>query len=510
MNLIKSIYVLAILAVFGSAAVGQTASRANDRAVKNLLARLETKTDSFRTTLDRRMDNTKWDDTNKEDNVADYLAALENATDQLRDDVLGRRATTAKAREVLDYGWYLNDFMRDNRLGSTAERQWRGIRTDLNTLARYYNVSSNWNRTMPPFPGTSGPGNTRAGLEGTYRLMPRMSDDLDSVIDRALGDYGQNERTRLRRNLERRLSAPDILAIDRNGRNVTIGSSLSPRMTINADGRVRTETTPRGRTIRTTATLTRNGLTVNTDGDRSRDFWASFQTVGNDRLRVTKRIYLENRDQAVTSTSVYDKTAEVARWPVVDGWPGNNNAGNNNAENFYIPNGTQLTAVLQNKLSTDATKEGDPFTLRVTSPSRYRGAIIRGNVTEAEDSGTLTGRANISLDFDTISMNGKTYQFAGIVESAAQADGDTVKVNNEGTIRESSQTTKTVTRGGIGAALGAIIGAIAGGGEGAAIGAGIGAGAGVGSVVLQGSDDLELLQGSRFTITASAPARAGL
>ena len=106
-----------------------------------------------------------------------------------------------------------------------------------------------------------------------------------------------------------------------------------------------------------------------------------------------------------------------------------------------------------------------------------------------------------------IAMNGKTYQFAGIVDSATQADGDTIKVNNEGTIREDSQTKETITRGGIGAALGAIIGAIAGGGKGAAIGAGVGAGAGVGSILLQGSDDLELEQGSQFTITATAPTR---
>ena len=82
-------------------------------------------------------------------------------------------------------------------------------------------------------------------------------------------------------------------------------------------------------------------------------------------------------------------------------------------------------------------------------------------------------------------------------------------VNNEGTVRDSNQTTKTVTRAGIGAALGAIIGAIAGGGQGAAIGAAVGAGAGAGTVVLQGRDNIELGQGSEFAITASAPASVG-
>ncbi len=90
------------------------------------------------------------------------------------------------------------------------------------------------------------------------------------------------------------------------------------------------------------------------------------------------------------------------------------------------------------------------------------------------------------------------------VKQVRQSNGNTVKLNHEGTIRNSSQTTKTVTRAGIGAILETIIGAVVNGGQGAAIGAGIGAGAG--SVVLQGRDKLKLPSGSEFTTTAAAPS----
>jgi hypothetical protein len=83
-------------------------------------------------------------------------------------------------------------------------------------------------------------------------------------------------------------------------------------------------------------------------------------------------------------------------------------------------------------------------------------------------------------------------------------------VNNEGTIRDNNQTTKTVTRAGVGASLGALIGAIAGGGEGAAIGAAVGAGAGAGSVLIQGRNDVELGQGTEFTITSTGPNNVGV
>ncbi len=61
-----------------------------------------------------------------------------------------------------------------------------------------------------------------------------------------------------------------------------------------------------------------------------------------------------------------------------------------------------------------------------------------------------------------------------------------------------------MTRTGIGAAIGAVIGAVAGGGKGAAIGAAVGAGVGAGSVFIQGRNDLDLMNGTEFTIRVSA------
>ena len=48
-------------------------------------------------------------------------------------------------------------------------------------------------------------------------------------------------------------------------------------------------------------------------------------------------------------------------------------------------------------------------------------------------------------------------------------------------------------------------GAVAGGGKGAAIGAAVGAGVGAGSVFIQGRNDLDLMNGTEFTIRVSAP-----
>jgi hypothetical protein len=147
--------------------------------------------------------------------------------------------------------------------------------------------------------------------------------------------------------------------------------------------------------------------------------------------------------------------------------------------------------------------------MEVTSPGQYAGAIISGRISEAERSGRISGRANLAMEFDSIQYRGSTYRFAGIIDSAREADGDIININNEGTVRDGNQTTRTVTRAGIGAALGALIGAITGGGDGAAIGAAIGAGAGAGTVLIQGRDNLQLEAGTEFMITASGPATVG-
>ena len=162
--------------------------------------------------------------------------------------------------------------------------------------------------------------------------------------------------------------------------------------------------------------------------------------------------------------------------------------------------------MLNNDLSTQNVREGERFTMTVRSPGQYDGATIEGSVVSINRGGRITGRSEMTLDFDTIRLrDGRSYRFAGILESVRTPNGDVVRVDNEGAVRESDQTNKTVTRTAIGTAVGAIIGAIAGGGKGAAIGAVIGAGAGAGSVYVQGRNDLDLTAGTEMTVRATGP-----
>jgi hypothetical protein len=147
--------------------------------------------------------------------------------------------------------------------------------------------------------------------------------------------------------------------------------------------------------------------------------------------------------------------------------------------------------------------------MQVTSPIQYRGATIEGHISNLDRGGRLSGRSEMTFNFDRMRMpDGRTYQFAGIVEAVNTSNGESARVDNEGAVRDNdSRSSATLQRTGIGTAIGALIGAIAGGGKGAAIGAAIGAGAGAGSVYAQGRDDLNLMRGTTFTIQASSPLR---
>ncbi|MEO8647822.1 MAG: hypothetical protein ABI539_01515 [Acidobacteriota bacterium] len=486
--------------------------RVSDNQVRTLLTRIENRTDVFSRNVQTALDRSTLNNTNREDRIIDFVRDFESSTDTLKSRFNSRQSADAEVNDVLSKAVNVDQFIRRNRLTNQVYSQWQNIKRDLNTLARYNNVSWNWN-TLPVYPDFPGDNNSMdrfdTRLTGTYRINSGQSDNVSQVVERSTSGYATAERDRMRQNLERRLGSPEMMAIEKDGRNMTIASTLAPQISIDIDGVARSETNNRGRTIRTTARETNSTVIISYEGDRTNDFYLTFTPIGRDQLRITRRLFLENVNKDLTVTSVYDKVNNVAQWSTVSpGGSGNNNTGGNYGD-FYIPNGTRLTATLRNQINTTATQVGDRFTLDVTSPARYLGATIEGRVTNADNSGRVSGRANISFDFDTLQMNGRTYRFAGIIDSVRTPNGNNVSVSNEGTVRDSNQTTKTVTRAGIGAALGALIGAIAGGGQGAAIGAAVGAGAGAGTVLIQGRDNVTLDNGTEFTITSTGPNTVG-
>jgi hypothetical protein len=357
--------------------------------------------------------------------------------------------------------------------------------------------------------GSSKYGYSNSRLSGTWRLNAGRSDDPNTAAERATRNLAVDDRQRARENLLRRLGAPEMLAIDRRGRAITMASSQGPQVTFEANGVETVETTRNGRERRTRVTLIGERLSVRSLGDRGSDYEAVFEALdGGRRLRVTRSLYTERVGQVVVARSVYDRVSEVAQLNLDRDPPGRGPSyGSPGRGDFIVPDGALLNARLNQPLSTKNTREGDRFTLNVIEPGQYRGAVIEGVVARSDRSGRVSGRADMTLDFERIrARDGRTYNFAGTIETVLLPNGERVRVDREGNVKEDdSQTSRTVTRSAVGGAIGALIGAIAGGGKGAAIGAAVGVGAGAGSVFIEGRDDLELPSGAEIAVRASAP-----
>ncbi len=493
--------------------------RMTDQQVDVLIRRIETRADRFRQSLSMGLDRSTYDGTRAEDNINQFVQSFEASTDQLRSRFDARRSVASDVENVLRQATYIDDFMNRHTLTRRAENDWSLLKGDLNELASVYTVAWNWDMRGLPAYGTptagGGPfgGNNGVGmsLTGTYRLDQSRSDNPTAAVTRAVATVPFGERQRVTDQIMRRLDAPEMLAIERSGQNVTIASSRAAQTTFSANGAESREQLPNGSYARVTTQLQGERLTVRSAGNRATDFNVTFEPIdGGRRLRVTREIWHDRTGvNPIVVQSFYDRTSDTAQWNVFTGTDNYGGAPSINTAAtgaFVVPNGQTVTATLDTDLTTRDATVGQRFTMTVTSPAELQGATIEGRIAAVDRSGRVSGRSQVSLDFDSIRLrDGRSYRFAGFIEGARTATGEVVSVDNEGTVRDENQTKQTVQRAAIGTAVGAIIGAIAGGGKGAAIGAVVGAGAGAGSVYVQGRDDLNLMRGSELTIRASSP-----
>jgi hypothetical protein len=493
--------------------VNRGTSQSTNQSTRQAILRLENRANIFRNSVQAWNQQNAGVNYGNSADVDVLVRDFNESVRRLRDRFDRRQATSSDVQAVLNQATSIDDFIRRNSLDARSLNTWSSMRVDLNQLARAYNLSWQQSTGSYPYPTNPYPSNGYPNtgdqygsrlLTGTYQIDPSRSDDARRNADDATRNLSPSERRQILDSLNQRLDPPEQLAIDIRGRSVTLASTKAPQITFEADGRERIETTSSGRTIRARATLNANQLIVSSSGDSGNEFTVTFQPIDNQYLRVNRQVYVSGLTQPITVQSTYRKTSDVARFDIYN----QQNYPNYPAQTggFVVPDGTRVVGVLDDLLSTRTAAVGDRFTLRVTEPAEFDGATIEGHVSQLQRSGRLTGRSVMTLDFDNIRLrDGRTYRFAGLVEGVRTGNGDTVRVDTEGAVRDDSQTTKTEQRAAIGTAVGAIIGAIAGGGKGAAVGAILGAGGGAGSVYVEGRNDLELGRGSQIIIRAGAP-----
>lgn len=520
-------FVLVLLAMTAGLADSANAQRRSERDVRDAVRSLSSKLDDFEQNLRYQMQSSSAANV-QIGAVSDDIRELRDSVRRFEENLDRRRENKSDVAILVDSARRIESFMQANTQNRRVIDDWNGVKRQLERIGSNYGITIDWSEEVPLNVSDNRDPvqkNTfNVGLSGTYELDAARSESIDDIVsDTSLG----NEQ---REDLKDKLTAPQEIAIDIRGNQVTLATTTAPPMTFTADGRDKTERDADGRNVRLRATLSGDTLTVSSVGGET-DHNIKFTSVGGGRtMKVTRRITTAYLNETKTAESVYAKTDSVAKLGIgtgattgndpAGGYSDNDQTGNipNGGSstsasatvrpgNYIVPNGTIINGYLETEINTKISQNNDRFRLTVQSPDEFRGATVEGYISGVGNSGRVSGNSNVTFNFERITLRGgQSYDFAGNLNGIKNEQGKTVRIDNEGTAKGDNQTRETAKRGGIGAGLGAIIGAIAGGGKGAAIGAVIGGGAGAGTVIVQGKDGIRLMPGSMITVQSSSPS----
>src|ERR1044071_3217820 len=118
-----------------------TYGRGQNQQTRYLLDRIDTKTQTFRSQMSQFLGGaTPGITANRAENFDTMLTGFEQSIDSLRNGYRSRRDSSADVTNVLQQAAIINRFVERNSVNYQARNQWNSIRTDLETLARNYNV----------------------------------------------------------------------------------------------------------------------------------------------------------------------------------------------------------------------------------------------------------------------------------------------------------------------------------------------------------------------------------
>jgi hypothetical protein len=161
-----------------------------------------------------------------------------------------------------------------------------------------------------------------------------------------------------------------------------------------------------------------------------------------------------------------------------------------------LPAGTTLRLRLQSAVASDTSSVEDTVRAELAQAVSADGTAVLpagtpvvGNVTLAERSGRVKGRARLGYRFNSLTHDGERYD---IVTAPLSHEAEATK----------SEDAKKIA---IGAGAGAAVGALLGGGDGAVKGAAIGGAGGTGVVLATRGEEVRLGPGATVTTRLTAP-----
>ena len=175
------VYSALLLTAASAQIIGQP-YRVNDKEVEKILKRTEQQSDRFKSSLNSALDKSRFNGSNREDDINSFVKDFYEQTKRLRDRFDSHKSTAPDVSAVLERAARIDDFMRHNPLSPRAQDDWSTLKTNLDELSAAYNVSWRWgeNRLTYPVEGVTSPAGSNVG--GTpYRLSDR---EVEKILGR--------------------------------------------------------------------------------------------------------------------------------------------------------------------------------------------------------------------------------------------------------------------------------------------------------------------------------------
>lgn len=117
--------------------------RYDTRAVRDAVRRVESRSDDFQDHLDSALDRSRYDDSRREDRINQTARDFRNAARRLRDRFNERDLyrSESEARQLVQIGSRIGQFMSRNRLDSRTVSDWNEISYNLRVIADAYNLN---------------------------------------------------------------------------------------------------------------------------------------------------------------------------------------------------------------------------------------------------------------------------------------------------------------------------------------------------------------------------------
>ena len=169
--------------------------RLSDKDVEKIIRRIEQQSDHFRSSLDSALDKSRFNGSNREDDINSFVKDFYQETKKLRDRFDHHKSTAPDVESVLDRAARIDDFMRRYPLSSRAQEDWSTLKSYLDELATAYNVSWHWVGYESNAPAGRYPSGTTVGMpyrvsdrevEKILKSIEQQSDRFRSALDSSL------------------------------------------------------------------------------------------------------------------------------------------------------------------------------------------------------------------------------------------------------------------------------------------------------------------------------------